>query len=265
MSITKELSKDLYYALDKNELIIYYQPQIDLNTNKIIGVEALLRWFHSTKGIISPSIFIPIAEKNGLINSIGEWVLKKSCIQNKKWQDMGLSPIKMAVNFSIYQFNQANIGEQIKNILEGISLEAKYLEIEITERLPIENTNNIFKVLSELKKLGISIAIDDFGKGYSSLNLLRSFSFDCIKIDMQFIQGIESNEKDRFIIMAIVDLAKNLEINVIAEGVETKKQIEFLKKINCNQSQGYYFYKPMPADEMEKILINLYKNQYIKD
>lgn len=259
MSITEELSKDLYYALDKNELIICYQPQVDLNTNKIIGVEALLRWVHSEKGIISPNIFIPIAEKNGLINSIGEWVLKKSCIQNKKWQDMGLPPIKMAVNFSIYQFNQANIVEQIKNILKETSLENKYLEIEITERLPIENPDNIFKILSELKKIGISIAIDDFGKGYSSLNLLRSFSFDCIKIDMQFIQGIETSEKDRLIIMAIIDLAKNLGINVIAEGVETKKQLEFLKKNKCNQSQGYYFYKPMSADKMEKILTNLSK------
>lgn len=249
-----KLSNDLYGALERNELSIHYQPQIDLTSKEINGLEALLRWKHPKYGMISPVVFIPLAEKNGLINSIGAWVLKTACRQNKKWQDMGLAHIKMAVNLSGIQFINENIADDIEKILKESKLDPKYLELEITENIAIKETDFVIKVLEKLKKIGVNIAIDDFGTEYSSLSRLKNLPIDRIKIDKGFIQGIEKSPKDQAITGVIINLAKSLGMNVLAEGVETAPQLDFLNQKMCDYVQGYYYYKPMPAEEVEKIL-----------
>lgn len=257
MKTNLELSKDLNRALERKEFVIYYQPQIDLVTNKIIGVEALLRWIHPERGVISPEIFIPIAEESSLINNIGEWVLKTACIQNKKWQDMGLNHVVVAVNISAVQIMDPKIVDKIENIIKETGLDPKYLELEITENIAIKEENYVIDILNKLKKIGVSIAIDDFGIEYSSLNRLKNLPIDQIKIDMQFIQGIENSEKDRAITMIIINLAKSLKLHVLAEGVETIPQLKFLNEKMCNYAQGYYYYKPMSVEKMEEILQKL--------
>ncbi len=250
------ISNHLYRALERDELMLHYQPQIRLHTNKIIGLEALLRWNHPEMGMIPPNVFIPLAEKNGLINSIGEWVLKSACKQNKKWQDMGLPKLRMAVNLSIIQFNNPHMVSSIDRILKETGLSPEYLELEITESIAIKETTDTVSILNNLKELGVTISIDDFGTEYSSLNRLKMLPIDRIKIDMQFVQGIESSEKDQAITKIIINLAKSLGLEVLAEGVETKPQLEFLNQKMCDDVQGYYFYKPMPSENIADLLKN---------
>lgn len=256
------LSNDLYRALERNELIVYYQPQIDIKTGEINGLEALLRWYHPTLKFISPAVFIPLAEKNGLINSIGEWVLRTACVQNKKMQNMDLCHLRMAVNLSGIQFMNQHIAKDVQNILRETDLHPKYLELEITESIAINEVTFVEEVLNKLKSIGITIAIDDFGMEYSSLSRLKMLPIDRLKIDMQFIQGIENSDKDRAITMVIINLAKSLGLNVLAEGVETLQQADFLFKQLCDDVQGYYYYKPMTAEDIEKILLGI-KNKGI--
>ena len=263
VQLSMTLSNDLYRALERDELVVYYQPQINLSDGVINGLEALVRWKHPERGMISPGIFIPIAEKNGTINNIGEWVLKTACLQNKKWQDMGLPHLLMAVNLSAIQFINPRIAENIADILDETGLSPKYLELEITESIAIKEVSHAEEILSKLKDIGISIAIDDFGTEYSSLSRLKMLPIDRIKIDMQFTQGIESNEKDRAITMVIINLAKSLGLSVLAEGVETAPQMDFLNKKMCDDVQGFYYYRPMPAEEVEKILFKIYKENLI--
>lgn len=255
-----ELSNDLYRALENDEFIIHYQPQIDLASKKIVGVEALLRWNHSTKGMISPGVFIPIAEKNSLINSIGEWVLKEACLQNKKWQDMGLPHINVAVNLSSVQIINPHIATTIEHIIQETQLDPHYVQLEITESIAIKETHYVVETLNKLKEIGVSIAIDDFGTEYSSLSRLKQLPIDQIKIDMQFVQGIESNNKDKAITMIIINLAKSLGMHVLAEGVETEAQLDFLHQKLCDSVQGYYYYKPLPAASIGKILFDVLSN-----
>lgn len=251
------LSNDLYRAVERKEFVVYYQPQIDLHTGEITGMESLIRWLHPTRGMISPSVFIPLAEKNGLINIIGEWVLKTAISQNKRWQGMGLPKLLMGVNLSGIQFMNPYIINNIESVLKEAGFDPKYLEFEITESIAIKESSYALGVLNKLKKIGVSIAIDDFGTEYSSLGRLKIFPVDRIKIDMQFIQGIENNEKDRAITKTIINLSKSLGLNVLAEGVETKEQLNFLNQNMCDYIQGYYYYKPMPREEMEKVLIDI--------
>lgn len=251
-----QLTNNLYRALERNELVLYYQPQVSTLTQEIIGLEALIRWKHPDLGMISPGIFIPLAEQSGLINPIGQWVLKTACLQLKKWHDMGLPPIRIAVNLSVEQFKNPNLINHIVAILNETGLESQYLELEITESVVINEEENIIDILNKMKDLGVTIAIDDFGTEYSSLSRLKTFPVDRLKIDMQFVRGISEGKKDEAIAKTIIQLAKNLELNVIAEGVETEPQYEFFRKEMCDEIQGYYFYKPMPAEEIEKILLN---------
>ncbi len=192
-----------------------------------------------------------------MINEIGEWVLKIACKQNKKWQDIGFPHIKVAVNLSAVQMIDPHITENIQAVIQESGLDPQYIGLEITESIAIEETEYVLDVLNRLRKIGVSISIDDFGTEYSSLTRLKILPVDQIKIDMQFVQGIESNEKDKAIIMVIINLAKSLGLNVLAEGVETAPQLEFLKQNMCDYIQGYYFYKPMPADEIERIWYHL--------
>ncbi len=256
------ISNDLYSALQKEEFIVYYQPQIDLLNKEIAGFEALLRWNHPEFGMIPPSVFIPLAEKNGLINKIGDWVLREACTQNRTWQDIELGEFCIAVNLSAVQLINPRISQNIEDVLKETGLNPQYLEIEITESIAIKERRFVVDVLNKLKKIGVSIAIDDFGTEYSSLSRLKYLPIDRIKIDMSFIHGIENDKKDQLITSVIINLAKKLEMNVLAEGVENLAQLEFLNSKMCDYVQGYYYYKPMPAEEIEKILKAI-KNQDI--
>jgi len=249
-----KLTNSLYRAEERNELELYYQPQVDVDSRKIIGCEALIRWHHPDLGLISPAVFIPLAELTGLIDPIGKWVLQTACQQNKKWQDMGLPPLRMAVNLSVEQFRNKNLVVFVDGTLRRTGLAPQFLELELTESTIIKEAGYIISVLEELKLLGVTIAIDDFGTHYSSLSRLKNLPIDRLKIDMQFVHGISDNIKDAAIAKTIIQLAKNLNLHVIAEGVENEKQFEFFKNEKCDEIQGYYFFKPMPASELEAIL-----------
>ncbi len=249
-----QLSNDLYTALEREELVLYYQPQVHIETGNIIGLEALIRWNHPDRGIISPGIFIPLAEQTGLIHKIGEWVVKTACIQNKVWQSKGFSPVVMAVNLSVEQFRGNKLVEVVSNALTESKLESKYLELEITESIAIKEPTYIIGILHKLKALGVSISIDDFGIEYSSLSRLKELPIDRLKMAMEFVQGIENGAKDEAIAVVIINLAKSLGLKVIAEGVEDEGQVAFLKARVCDEVQGFYFYYPMPAKEIEQIL-----------
>ena len=252
--INMELTNDLYRALERNEFLLYYQPQVNNLTGKIAGVEALIRWQHPRKGMVPPSKFILVAEKTGLISPIGQWVLLTACRQNKAWQDMGLPPVKMAVNLSIAQFMNPSLVGMVKDALMETGLDPKYLELEVTESIAGNEVEYTIKKLVELKELGVSITMDDFGTEYSSLSRIKVLPVDRIKIDGQFIHGIGKSSKDEGIIKVIIQLGKSLELEVLAEKVETEEQLLFLKENLCDHIQGFYFYKPMPADEAETIL-----------
>jgi len=257
---TMKITNKLYRALDNKEFMVYYQPQISYNTKKIVGLEALLRWNNPELGLIPPSAFIPIAEVTGLIMPIGEWVLQMACRQNKEFIDAGLAEIRMAVNLSMHQLQNSRIVEQVENILSRTGLSPKYLELEITESVMMMETETLISTLNAFKKMGVSISIDDFGTEYSSLNYLKKLPVDRLKIAMPFIHGISVNEKDEAITKAIILMAGNLGLKVIAEGVETKQQLNFLTQRMCDEIQGYYYYKPMPVNELEELLRNKHLN-----
>ncbi|QEK12855.1 EAL domain-containing protein [Crassaminicella thermophila] len=248
------LDKDLHNAIKNEELLVYYQPKVDIYTGKIVGMEALVRWKHSQKGMISPAVFIPLAEVNGCIIHIGEWVLKTACRQNKLWQESGYEPVTVAVNISARQFQQPNFVDMVRNVLDETGLEPKYLELEITESIAVEDIEYTIGILKKLKEMNIQISLDDFGTGYSSLSYLKQFAIDNLKIDQSFIKDIIENKNDAAIASTIIAMAQNLNLNVIAEGVETKEQLEFLKKQNCDYAQGYFFSPPVTSIEFEKIL-----------
>nr|WP_276616034.1 EAL domain-containing protein [Paenibacillus timonensis] len=251
-----QLTNSLYRALDRNEFVLYYQPQVNVQTQEIVGLEALVRWNNPELGLISPAIFIPLAEKTGLIIPIGQWVLETACRQNKVWQEMGLPPVRMAVNLSMVQFQDRNLYRIVDRTLRETGLESKYLELEVTESMAADGEDAIIQVLHRLKELGVTLSIDDFGSGYSSLSRLKTLPVDRIKIDMQFVRGILQGNEDEAIAKTIIQLAKNLKLSVIAEGVESKSQFDFFNQYDCDEIQGYYFFKPMPTAEIEAILVS---------
>lgn len=250
-----KLENALYKALDQDELEIYYQPQIDSKTDTIIGAEALLRWNHPTEGMVSPVNFIPIAEETGLIVPIGKWVLENACKQLKGWQQNN-PEMSVSVNLSGRQFEEDDLVSMIKGILEEQELAPEFLHIELTENQIIKNSKVTIKKMKQLKKLGVHISIDDFGTGYSSLGYLKNFPIDFLKIDRSFIQDIITDEDNAAITNTIITLAKNLNLQVIAEGVETLEQLEFLKSKDCFIMQGYYFSRPVVAEELAKKYLN---------
>ncbi|WP_187355493.1 EAL domain-containing protein [Paenibacillus tengchongensis] len=249
-----QLTNSLYRALERNELVLCYQPQVSVATRQIVGFEALVRWNHPELGLISPAVFIPLAEQNGLIIPIGQWVLETACRQLKEWQKRGLTGVRMAVNLSIIQFQDRNLLSIVDRTIRETGLKPEHLELEITESTAAEGEDYMIQVLHELKGLGVSISIDDFGSGYSSLSRLKTMPVDRIKIDMQFVRGIATGNDDEAIAKTIIQLAKNLRLRVIAEGVETEEQFGLFNKYQCDEIQGYYFYKPLPAAEIEAIL-----------
>ena len=244
------LESSLRLALANKEFFLVYQPQIEIATGRIIGLEALLRWQHPQLGLVPPDKFIGIAENSGLIVPIGEWVLRTACSQARKWQDQGLPPLWMAVNVSAVQFRQAGFCELIRRVLHETGLAPQYLELELTESLLLSNADVMFLVLQELRAMGLKLAIDDFGTGYSSLSYLRQFPVGRLKIDRSFIRDIVVNPDDAAIATAIIGMAKNLSLKVIAEGVEDEAQMTFLRERQCDEIQGYYFSKPLAVDKV---------------
>ncbi|KJR48645.1 diguanylate cyclase/phosphodiesterase (GGDEF & EAL domains) with PAS/PAC sensor(s) [Desulfosporosinus sp. I2] len=251
----KRLSTEnsLRKAIVRDELVLHYQPQIDFKSGSIVGLEALIRWNSIELGIVSPASFIPIAEETGLIVPIGEWVLRTACGQNKTWQEKGYPPVRITVNISAWQFREPNFIKLVAKILEETGLEPKWLELEITESIAMDNGKTSLQMLNRVKELGVRISIDDFGTGFSSLNYLRRMPIDTLKIDQCFVQDIGSGENGEEVVAAIIHLAKNLHLNVIAEGVETDTQRSFLKEKSCDQMQGFLYSKAVPSPEIERL------------
>jgi diguanylate cyclase (GGDEF)-like protein/PAS domain S-box-containing protein len=247
------LVNDLYKALDRGEFLLHYQPQVNLQTGKIVALEALIRWQHPQRGMVPPDQFIAIAEETGQINAIGEWVLRTACAQNRAWQMAGLPPVRVAVNLSGRQFQQ-NLTHLIAQILSNTGLEPQYLEVEITETIAMQDLALTIAVLKELQKMGITISMDDFGTGYSSLATLKQFPLHTLKIDREFIKDLPTNSKDAAVIQAIVSLGHGLNLEVVAEGVETLQQWEFLQSINCDAMQGYLFSKPIASEAIMQLV-----------
>jgi diguanylate cyclase (GGDEF)-like protein/PAS domain S-box-containing protein len=250
----QRLESDLRHALERGEFLLHYQPKVDLRTQAITGVEALLRWRHSTRRLIRPSRFISIAEETGLIVPIGHWVLRESCRQAKAWQLEGLAPMSVAVNVSAVELRAKDFVAGVRDVLAETGLAPRYLELEITETFLMEEAASTGLVLKELRNMGLQLALDDFGTGYSSLSHLRRFPIDTLKIDHSFVQDLTTDTDDAGIVSAVVNLGKSLRIRVVAEGVETHEQCAFLKKQRCPEAQGFYFHEPMISEEITDLL-----------
>jgi len=244
---------ELRQAINNNELVLYYQPQFDLKTEELVSMEALIRWNHPQKGMLLPIDFINLAEESGLIIQLGEWVLYTACKQAKQWQNAGLPKTRIAVNVTTKQFRMSNLIKTIKEVLWESKLEPKYLELELMENMII-NDSDVTKTIHELKKLGIQIALDYFGTCFSNLSYLRELPIDRLKIDQSYVQNIDSGRGDDVIIQAIIAMAKNLNLEVLAEGVETQNQLDFLKNQKCGEAQGYFYSKPISSKECENLL-----------
>ncbi|MGN0920536.1 MAG: putative bifunctional diguanylate cyclase/phosphodiesterase [Cellvibrio sp.] len=245
------LENDLRRAVEQNQLILHYQPQLDLNTMRITGVEALVRWRHPSRGMVPPIEFIPLAEETGLIVPIGEWVIREACYQMKSWLDAGINVGKVAVNLSPKQFHQRNFPEKVARILQETGLDAKFLELEITESCAMEHAGETINQLQQLNNMGTPLAIDDFGTGYSSLAYLQRFPIQKLKIDRSFINDIQTDDNDAAIAKTIIGLAHNMQLQVIAEGVENEVQAEWLRRRGCDQAQGFLYAKPLTPNQLE--------------
>ncbi|WP_013323732.1 EAL domain-containing protein [Gloeothece verrucosa] len=244
----------LHQALEKEQFLLHYQPQINIKTGQVLGMEALIRWQHPELGLISPTKFIPIAEETGLIVNIGEWVLRQACLQNQFWQKMGLPPIRIAVNLSPQQFQQPNFINVVTQILKETDLEAHFLELEITETTIMENIDFACQVISYFQTMGVHISMDDFGTGYSSLGYLKQIPLNSIKIDQTFVKDLKEHPQDLAIISAVLAIGRGFNLRVIAEGVETQYQVDLLKKLECEEMQGFKFSKPLTPEDAAKFL-----------
>lgn len=248
------LESGLHQAMEKNEFEVYYQPQIDIRTMRIVGMEALLRWRHPERGLMTPDSFLSVAEERGFIVLIGDWVLRTALRQARTFHDMGFPDFRVAVNLSARQFRELALVDGIEAAIADSRLDAKSLELEITESVAMENVDLTFKVLERLRRTGISIAIDDFGMGHSSLSYLKRFPIDALKIDRNFVEDLPDRFEDAAIVRSVIELAQGLNLRVVAEGVETKPQLDFLKQHGCREVQGFYFGFPVPAPQFQETL-----------
>lgn len=251
---TLELESALRQALEPCQFQLFYQPKVDLRNGRIQGCEALIRWFHPQRGIISPADFIPLAEETGLIVPIGQWALHEACRQSKAWQAQGLAPLSIAVNLSACQFRNGDLLRVVQDVLEHHDLEPHLLELELTESMIMEDPLGAAQIMHGLKRLGVGLSLDDFGTGYSSLNYLRRFPFDSLKIDRSFIEDVTTDPSGASVVTSVIAIAHNLGIAAIAEGVETREQLDFLQNNDCDALQGYFFSKPLPAKEFADFL-----------
>lgn len=249
-----ELENSLHQGLERGEFVVFYQPQVDIGSGRIVGTEALVRWKHPERGLVSPVEFIPVAEETGLIVPLGTWVLRTACAQNKTWQQAGLPPTRVAVNLSARQFHQRDLADTIAQVLDETGLDPQHLQLEITEGVAMNEAEFTSAMLRDLKKTGIQIAIDDFGTGHSSLSYLKRFPIDTLKIDRSFVGGLTEDPNDVAIVTVIIAMAHALNLRVIAEGVETREQLAFLKQQGCHEIQGYLCGRPAPAEAVEELL-----------
>ena len=243
----------LRQALECGGFLLHYQPQLDIATGRIIGVEALVRWHQPNGSLVSPAKFIPVAEETGLILPIGEWVLRTACRQTKAWQDAGFRNLRVSVNLSARQFHQKDLIQTIDKILIETGLDPRSLEMELTESI-MQNAEKIIETLREINARGVEISVDDFGTGYSSLSYLKRLPIQTLKVDQSFVQNISTGTDDTVLVISIINLAHNLHLKAIAEGVETAEQLRFLRWLNCDRMQGYLFSRPLPTEEMTKLL-----------
>jgi EAL domain-containing protein (putative c-di-GMP-specific phosphodiesterase class I) len=244
------MEKSLRKALANNEFTLYYQPKVHLKSGEVARIEALIRWVHPDIGVVSPEKFLPIAEETGLIHPIGEWALREACKMNKHWQNEGYSHMPIAVNLSSKQFYHPDIAKVISNVLKETELNPNYLELEITETAMMDEVQKATTILADIKTTGVQISIDHFGVGYFSISQLKQFPLTLLKIDQSFIKGIPNNPNDSAITTAIIALAHHLGLEVVAEGVETAEQVQFLSSQNCDMVQGYFLSQPLPADQI---------------
>jgi diguanylate cyclase (GGDEF)-like protein/PAS domain S-box-containing protein len=250
------MENELHGAIENDELLLHYQPRFSIDRTSIIALEALIRWKHPRWGMISPGEFIPLAEETGLITKIGAWVIRTACRQTKEWMDSGYPPVRIAINLSARQFLQRDLVASIQSVLEETGLPPEFIELEITESTLMKYEETILYSIEQLKKMGVHFALDDFGTGYSSMGYLKKFHIDTLKIDQSFIRGIGTETDDSAIATAIITLAHSLKMNVVAEGVETEEQYNYLKEKNCNEIQGFYTCRPMEAEKIELLIIN---------
>jgi diguanylate cyclase (GGDEF)-like protein len=258
------LETNLHRAIQNQEFLVHYQPRVSVDSLVITGVEALVRWQHPQLGLVAPTEFIPIAEDTGLIVPIGEWVLRKACEQNRRWQEQGFAPIQMAVNISARQFHDQNLSQTVIRILNESGLAPNYLELELTESSIMQNPEFAAGILTRWKNLGINISIDDFGTGFSSLASLKRLPIDALKIDQSFVRDAQSDADDGAIVVAIITLAHNLRLKVVAEGVETEDQLRFLQSLRCDEIQGYFFSEPRPAEALVSLFDSARKQTKVK-
>ncbi len=249
-----ELEHNLRRALEKEEFVLFYQPKVNINSGAVVGMEALIRWIHPEQGMIPPFQFIPVAEETGMIIDIGTWVLHEACRQNKQWQNEGLSKVPVAVNVSPRQFQLTTFGDEVYRAIEHSGIAPEYLELEITESMLMSNIDQTIDKLKSLTNIGLTLAIDDFGTGYSNLSYLTRFPVSTLKIDRAFIKDVEHDENIAALTRSIISMSRSLNMKIVAEGAEVKEHIDFLKEQKCNTVQGFYYSKPLPADEFAKLL-----------
>src|SRR6185295_16203511 len=249
------LESNLRPGLERSEFIVQYQPQVDIRGFHLVGMEALVRWQHPSLGLLYPNEFIPLAEDNGLIIALGDWVMRTACAQSMSWQDAGLTPLRLSVNFSARQFQQPTFITDVAQILKDTNLDPRWLELELTESSIMKEPEEAIEKLHELKLMGIHVAIDDFGTGYSSLNYLKRFPIDTLKIDKTFVSDVCKDPHDTAIVRAIITLGHALDLTVIAEGVETQEQLQYLTSLGCDVVQGFLFSKSLSAPVFEELLV----------
>ena len=244
----QSLENGLRDAMERKEFVLHYQPKMNLETGAIIGVEALIRWHHPERGLVPPVQFIPIAEDCGFIVPIGQWVLREACHQARAWQDSGLRPMRIAVNVSAVELRASDFVAGVNDILTETGLDPRYLELELTETFLMQDSKATVAVLQALKGMGVQLALDDFGTGYSSLSYLKRFPIDTLKIDQSFVRDLTTDADDASIVTAVISMGKSLHMGVVAEGVETREQLAFLREQSCPEGQGYYFSRPVVAE-----------------
>jgi EAL domain-containing protein (putative c-di-GMP-specific phosphodiesterase class I) len=248
------LENDLRHAIERDELVLNYQPLVEARTGRILGLEALVRWRHRERGLISPAQFIPLAEESGLIVPIGEWVLRTACAQCQLWRSNGLPHLKVAVNLSARQFREHGLDEMVTRIMQEVGLEPEALELELTESIIMQSSHDTLAVMQRLSELGVTFSIDDFGTGYSNLAYLKRFPVDVLKVDRSFVKDIPDDLDDAAIADAIITMAHSLGMQVIAEGVETEQQRVFMRSHGCDAMQGFFFSRPLPVEEVSQLL-----------
>jgi EAL domain-containing protein (putative c-di-GMP-specific phosphodiesterase class I) len=255
------LENDLRHAAERGELFLHYQPVADVASGQIVGAEALLRWDHPQRGRLEPDSFIPLAEETGLIVPVGEWVLREACLEAKTWQDAGYLPIHIGVNLSARQLNHKGLVNLVTRVLDESGISPEWLQLEITEGDVMSNVEFIIGVLHRLRGMGVGISVDDFGTGYSSLSYLKRFPIDSVKIDRSFVRDLATDASDAAIVTTIIAMARNLNLRVVAEGVETEEQLEFLRRRGCDEFQGYLVSRPVPAQAFTRLMTSVQERQ----